>query len=81
MSKYLKNLEKEEWREIRSFDSIAKILAQDFPQLLQFILQEYHVEAKKTKALIGREFIAIKRIADVIFEAFDMSPIKVADDI
>ncbi|HAI69867.1 MAG TPA: hypothetical protein DCM38_10600, partial [Gammaproteobacteria bacterium] len=43
----------------------------DFPQLLQFILDEYDVEAENTKALIGKEFIAIKRIADVIFEAKD----------
>ena len=47
------------------------MLSQDFPQLLQFILDEYQVEAEKTQALIGREFIAIKRIADVIFEAKD----------
>jgi len=47
------------------------VLSQDFPQLLQFILDEYQVEAEKTQALIGREFIAIKRIADVIFEAKD----------
>ncbi|HAI68476.1 MAG TPA: hypothetical protein DCM38_03450, partial [Gammaproteobacteria bacterium] len=31
----LKELEEKEKREIRSFDSIAKILSQDFPQLLQ----------------------------------------------
>ncbi len=67
----LKNLEEKEGREIRSFDAIAKILSRDFPQLLQFILEEYQVEAQKTKALIGREFIFIKRIADVIFEAKD----------
>ncbi len=67
----LKELEEKEKREIRSFDSIAKILSQDFPQLLQFILDEYDVEAENTKALIGKEFIAIKRIADVIFEAKD----------
>jgi len=67
----LKELEEKEKREIRSFDSIAKILSQDFPQLLQFILDEYEIEADNTKALIGKEFIAIKRIADVIFEAKD----------
>jgi len=39
--------------------------------LLQFILNEYQVEAEKTQALIGKEFIAVKRIADVIFEAKD----------
>jgi formamidopyrimidine-DNA glycosylase len=39
--------------------------------LLQFILDEYQVEAEKTQALIGKEFIAVKRIADVIFEAKD----------
>jgi len=38
---------------------------------LHFILQEYEVKAQKTKALIGKEFIFIKRIADVIFEAKD----------
>jgi len=67
----LKNLEKKVGRKIRSFDSVAKILSQDFPQLLQFILEEYQVDAEKTKALIGREFIFIKRIADVIFETKD----------
>jgi hypothetical protein len=67
----LKQLEKQESREIRSFDSIAKILSQDFPELLNFILEEYQVEAKKTRTLVGREFIVIKRIADVIFEAKD----------
>jgi hypothetical protein len=67
----LKQLEEKESKDIRSFDSIAKILSRDFPQLLQFILEEYQIEAEKTKALIGKEFIAIKRIADVIFEAKD----------
>jgi len=67
----LKKFEEKEKREIRSFDSITKILSHDFPQLLQFILDEYEVEAENTKALIGKEFIAIKRIADVIFEAKD----------
>jgi hypothetical protein len=43
----------------------------NFPQLLQFILEEYQVEAEKTQALVGKEFIAVKRIADVIFEAKD----------
>jgi len=65
----LKKLEKDETREIRSFDAIAKVLSQDFPELLSFILEEYHVEASKTRALIGKEFVFIKRIADVIFEA------------
>jgi hypothetical protein len=41
-------------------------ISKDFPELLDFILQEYQVEAKKTKALIGKEFVFIKRIADVI---------------
>ena len=67
----LKQLEEKEGREIRNFDAIAKVLSRDFPQLLQFILDEYQVEAEKTQALIGKEFIAIKRIADVIFEAKD----------
>jgi len=67
----LKKFEEKEKREIRSFDSITKILSHDFPQLLQFILDEYEIEAENTKALIGKEFIAIKRIADVIFEAKD----------
>jgi len=71
MPESLKQLEKKEGKEIRSFDAIAKVLSQEFPQLLQFILEEYEVEAEKTQALIGREFIAIKRIADVIFEAKD----------
>jgi len=71
MPESLKELEEQEGKEIRSFDAIAKVLSQDFPQLLQFILDEYQVEAEKTKALIGKEFIAIKRIADVIFEAKD----------
>lgn len=48
----LKNLEKKVGRKIRSFDSVAKILSQDFPQLLQFILEEYQVDAEKTKALM-----------------------------
>ena len=71
MPQSLKQLEEQEGKEIRSFDSIAKVLSQDFPQLLQFILAEYQIEAEKTKVLIGKEFIAIKRIADVIFEAKD----------
>ena len=37
--------EKKEGREIRRFDSVAKILSRDFPELLQFILEEYQVEA------------------------------------
>jgi formate dehydrogenase maturation protein FdhE len=32
----LKQLEEKEGREIRNFDSIAKVLSRDFPQLLQF---------------------------------------------
>ncbi len=71
MPESLKKLEEKEGKEIRSFDAIAKVLSQEFPQLLQFILDEYQIEAEKTQALIGREFIAIKRIADVIFEAKD----------
>ncbi|MEK8019053.1 MAG: hypothetical protein VSS75_019460 [Candidatus Parabeggiatoa sp.] len=71
MPESLKQLEEKEGKEIRSFDSIAKVLSQEFPELLQFILDEYQVEAEKTKALIGKEFIAVKRIADVIFEAKD----------
>jgi len=71
MPKSLKQLEKKEGREIRSFDSIAKVLSRDFPELLQFILDEYEVEAEKTQALIGKEFIAVKRIADVLFSAKD----------
>ena len=71
MPESLKQVEEQEGKEIRSFDSIAKVLSRDFPQLLQFILDEYQVEAEKTQALIGKEFIAIKRIADVIFEAKD----------
>jgi hypothetical protein len=60
----LKQLEEQEGKEIRSFDSIAKVLSREFPQLLQFILEEYQVEAEKTRTLIGKEFIAIKRIAE-----------------
>jgi len=71
MPQSLKQLEEKEGKEIRSFDSIAKVLSREFPQLLQFILDEYQVEAEKTQALIGKEFIAVKRIADVIFEAKD----------
>jgi hypothetical protein len=71
MHESLKKLEEKQGKEIRSFDAIAKVLSRDFPQLLQFILEEYDVEAEKTQALIGKEFIAIKRIADVIFEAKD----------
>jgi hypothetical protein len=73
----LKELEEKETREIRSFDAIAKILSRDFPQLLQFILEEYQVEAENTKALIGKEFVFIKRIADVIFEAKDKNGCEV----
>jgi hypothetical protein len=73
----LKELEEKETREIRSFDAIAKILSRDFPQLLQFILDEYQVEAENTKALIGKEFVFIKRIADVIFEAKDKNGCEV----
>ena len=71
VSQSLKNLEENEKREVRSFDAIAKVLSKDFPELLRFILEEYQVEADKTKVLIGKEFISIKRIADVIFEAKD----------
>lgn len=67
----LKKLEEDETRYIRSFDSVAKILSRDFPELLQFILDEYQVEAEQTRVLVGKEFIAIKRIADVIFSAQD----------
>ena len=67
----IKQLKEKEGKEIRSFDSVAKALSQDFPELLQFILEEYQVEAEKTQALIGKEFIVVKRIADVIFEAVD----------
>jgi hypothetical protein len=51
----LKQLEEKEGKEIKSFDAIAKVLSQDFPQLLQFILDEYQVEAEKTQVLIGFE--------------------------
>jgi len=71
VSQSLKNLEEDEKREIRSFDAIAKVLSKDFPELIRLILEEYQVEADKTKVLIGKEFISIKRIADVIFEAKD----------
>ncbi len=67
----LKQLEEAEPRQIRSFDSVAKILSRDFPELLGFILEEYQVDANQTRALIGKEFVFIKRIADVIFEATD----------
>jgi len=73
----LKELEEKETREIRSFDAVAKTLSRDFPQLLQFILDEYQVEAENTKVLIGKEFVFIKRIADVIFEAKDKSGCEV----
>ena len=71
MPESLKKLEKDEGRQLRSFDSVAKVLAHDFPELLKFILDEYQVEAEKTKTLIGKEFIFVKRIADIIFEAKD----------
>ena len=71
LSESLKLFKKKESKIVRSFDSIAKILSWEFPQLLQFILEEYQVEAEKTQALVGKEFIAVKRIADVIFEAKD----------
>jgi hypothetical protein len=67
----LKKLEKDERKEIRSFDAIAKMLSKEFPELLQFILEEYQVDALHSKTLIGKEFIMIKRIADVLFEAKD----------
>ena len=66
-------LEKEEGREIRSFDSVAKILSRDFPQLPKFLLEEYHVEGHQTRVLSGKEFAIIKRIADVIFETTDQT--------
>jgi hypothetical protein len=69
MPESLKQLEEKEGREVRSFDSVAKVLSRDFPQVLQLILDEYQIQAEKTQALIGKEFIAIKRIADVIYEA------------
>jgi predicted transposase YdaD len=68
----LKELEEKEKREIRSFDSIAKVLSKDFPELLDFILQEYQVDVEKSKVLTGK-LVFIKRIADVIFEAKDKS--------
>ena len=71
ISASLKKLEEKETREIKSFDSIAKVLSKEFPQLLRFILEEYQVEVTQSRAMIGREFIVIKRIADVLFEALD----------
>jgi hypothetical protein len=70
----LKQLEEKE-RELKSFDSIENILSQDFPQL-QFILDEFQLEAEKTKAFVRKE-MAIKRIADVILEAKDKKGDKV----
>jgi hypothetical protein len=67
----LKQLEKDQTKEVRSFDGIAKVLSKEFPELLQFILEEYQVDALHSKTLIGKEFIMIKRIADVLFEAKD----------
>jgi hypothetical protein len=67
----LKKLEEDEKKEVRSFDSIAKVLSKEFPELLRFILEEYQVDATQSKTLIGKEFIMIKRIADVLFEAKD----------
>jgi hypothetical protein len=67
----LKKLEKDETKEVRSFDGIAKVLSKEFPELLQFILEEYKVDAMHSKTLIGKEFIMVKRIADVLFEAKD----------
>ncbi len=55
MPESLKQLEEKEGKEIRSVDAIAKVLSREFPQLLQFILDEYQVEAEKTQALIGFE--------------------------
>jgi hypothetical protein len=55
----LKELKKKEKKKITSFDSVAKILSIDFPELLDFILKEYEVEAKNTRALIGKEFVFI----------------------
>jgi len=69
----LKKLEEDETRKVRSFDSIAKVLSKEFPELLRFILEEYQVEATQSRTLIGKEFILIKRIADVLFEAKDQS--------
>jgi len=73
----LKKLEEDETREVRSFDSIAKVLSKEFPELLRFILEEYQVEATQSRTLIGKEFILIKRIADVLFEAKDKNGNKV----
>ncbi len=67
----LKKLEEDEKKEVRSFDAIAKVLSKEFPELLRFILEEYQVDATQSKTLIGKEFIMIKRIADVLFEAKD----------
>ncbi|OAD20789.1 hypothetical protein THIOM_003484, partial [Candidatus Thiomargarita nelsonii] len=61
ISQSLKKLEENERREIRIFDSIAKVLSRDFPELLKFILDGYQVEAEKTRALVGKEFVFIKR--------------------
>jgi hypothetical protein len=69
MPESLKQLEEKEGREVRSFDSVAKVLSRDFPQVLQLILDEYQIQAEKTQALIGKEFIALKWIVDVIYEA------------
>jgi len=40
-------------------------------------LDEYQVEAEKTQVLIGKEFIAVKRIADVLFETKDKNGCEV----
>ena len=75
MPESLKQLEEKEGKEL--LDSIAKVPSQAFPELLQFIFDEYQVEAENAKALIGKEFIAVKRIADVIFEAKDKKGLEV----
>jgi hypothetical protein len=45
MPESLKKLEEQEGREVRSFYSNGSVLSREFPELLQFILDEYQVEA------------------------------------
>jgi hypothetical protein len=77
MPESLKQLEEKEGKEIRSFDAIAKVLSREFPQLLQFILDEYQIEAEKNQALIGFEanvFFKEKTLASKKFLPLPLRP-------
>jgi hypothetical protein len=54
-----------------SLDMVMKELSMHFKEALAQMLEGYKINPKQIECLIGRELIAVKRIADVIFEVED----------